>query len=156
MTDHDLDVAEPTLQQGLTEEVRALIADRLSSGSAVPATWLLHETMQRHNRVEGEDADLALLALRFLIQRTVREVLRDKKKDESELKPQSELFAGYTRVQRSYLVERDGEQTVVRVEDLSDDEWQTKVGDLRAMSVGCMTHAKELEDFFRARGRIVA
>lgn len=156
MTDTEMESSDTTLQQQLTSEVVSLVTDRMNGGDSVPSLWLVHELMQRHDRVEGEDADLALLGLRTLFQRTVREVLRKTKAEETATEvSQSELFGGsYTRVQRRYLVNRNGDQVVVRVEALTEEEWRTKCRELRAMGEGCFTHAKELEDFFAGRAQV--
>lgn len=144
-------------QQDLMHEVEAVIVERNDAGLAAPMTWVVHEVLGRHQRIEGEDKDLALLSMREHIHRTVHAVLRSRKSAECETEPaQGDLFPGYSRLQRSYTILRAGEQVVVRLETMDDQEIRNKASELRVMAAGAMRHADELEDYAASRQRAVA
>jgi hypothetical protein len=138
-------------QQELMREVETVITERLADGKPTPMTWLVTEVLNRHQDIAGADVPFFQLCGYEHVRDTVREVFRLRKGNEAESEAQADLFPGYTHVQRSYTISRDGEQMVVRLEQMTADEIRSKASELRGFAMGAMAHARELDEYLKER-----
>lgn len=145
-------------QADLDREVSEVIDELLFDGSPASVAWVVQGVMGRHKDITGQDENFARLCAYEHVRRTVLTELRNRKRadDESGQVEQGELFPGYVRVQKSYVISRDGEQMVVRLDLMTEAEVRAKVGELRRMAEGALDHARELEDYLAARFKAVA
>lgn len=79
------------------------------------------------------------------------EVNRSIKAMEKDGPDPQELLPGFERLQRRYSVERNGQQWLVPVAELTDEEIDAKIAEHRAMAAGHELHARELERFREER-----
>lgn len=145
-------------QSDLDREVREVMDELLVDGSPATVVWVVQGVMDRHRDISGQDENFARLCAYEHVRRTTLTEIRNRKQndEESQSVSQGELFPGYERVQKSYVISRDGEQMVVRLEQMTEAEGRTKIGELRSMASGALDHARELEDYFASRSRAVA
>lgn len=61
------------------------------------------------------------------------------------------VFPGFERLQRYYVVKRNGEEIGVAIEDLTDAELESKAAEYRSQADGCNRHANELDRYRRLR-----
>jgi hypothetical protein len=133
----------------LRTEVRAVIEEVLREGKPAEASWLTHNIVERHRSILGDDTDWYRACAYGHVRALVRlELGRYKASDDTERDEQL-VLPGFTYVQRAYLVRRDDEQMLVRIEQCTLDELWAKIADLRAMAAGCIDHARELERYIR-------
>lgn len=141
-------------QAELLAEVERLIEDALDAKRATKKSWLVQTVLAAYGSPEGEGAEFFTLCAYEHLQDTVRSVLsryRPKPDDES----QRQLpMPGYERLQRGYLVERDGESTITPVVMMTDAEVQAKAREYRSIGDGCHAHADELERYLEERGQV--
>lgn len=139
-------------QLELAAEIEALIDERMAQNGTVAMDWIVHETIERHPKIAGEDSEFYRLCGYSHVRFTAREVLRGRKSAEERNEPtQAELLPGMKHLQRSYVVERNGDAQVVRLEEMTFDELQEKEHALRAFAHGAIKHADELADYRKAR-----
>ena len=134
-------------QADLIAEVETLIVDEcLGKQRPVLKAWLRQEVIGRHARIEGEDADFAVLCVAEHVEDTVEQVARRYRPKPEKDKPDPQLtFAGYDYIQKVYMIERDGDSTLVPTELATSDELRAKAKELRQMGAGCYAHADELD-----------
>jgi hypothetical protein len=139
-------------QQDLINEVDAVVRERTANGESAAMSWIVHAVVGAHPNIAGSDSEWYSLCAYEHIRDTVREVLRGRKADEGSPEPsQADLFPGLARVQLSYTINRDGEQTVVPLEKMTDAEIIAKENELMAMATGALAHARELKAYREAR-----
>jgi hypothetical protein len=139
-------------ERQLKDQIEAIIEDRQMSGDPVPMSWVITATI---NKLGDPLANpfhqlTAAIGVHYL----VRKVLQYRKKQETGAEPEQEdLFPGYTRLQRSYTIERNGEQVLVHLEHMTLEEGKTKAKELRSFAAGAMRHADEMDDYFSTRSQ---
>lgn len=130
-------------QSELDAEVRGLIEERLEKGLDTPQGWLVQEIVGRYPDVDGDDVDMYLLCAGSHVATTVRRVLRpytaEGEGDEQITLP------GFKRLQKGYMVDRDGDRVLVKTQNLTLAELRVKVKEYRQLGKGCYEHAAELE-----------
>lgn len=130
-------------QSELDAEVRGLIEKRLEAGLDTPQGWLVHEIVGRYPDIDGDDVDMYLLCAMGHVTTTVRKVLRPyTAEDES---AEQVTLPGFARVQRGYMVERDGDRVLVKTQNLTPSELRAKAKEYRQIGQGCAEHADELD-----------
>lgn len=139
-------------QSDLIAEVQALIEARLAAGQDTPQPWAIEAILMAHPGIEGADAPLYRLCAREHIGVTVRQVLRRLRPDTEDVPPEQLPLPGFKHLQQGYLIERNSVSTVVKTEDLTDEEIERKAAEYDQMAVGCREHAEELRRYARTRG----
>jgi hypothetical protein len=139
------------MKQGdLLDEVQAIVDAGIAANRTVPATWLTNEVIESHPDIKGRDVDWYRLCAYEHVRDTVRKVLRQYKGLPDET-PRQIILPGCERLQRAYLVEREGEQTVVPIDQLTEGEITTKIREYERMAAGCIEHAEELRRYQQQR-----
>jgi len=114
----------------------------------IPALWIANSVMSDHGLIAEADPDGFHHTCSF---RTVREYTRrvvSRYDGSPTATPDPQIvLPGFERLQTHYLIDRDGEQTMVRVDRLSSAERRAKAAELRAMGAGCYQHAEELDRY---------
>jgi len=136
-------------QGDLEREVALIVEARIDARQPTSAPWLVQEIIAAHPAIEGEDP-LYLLCAGAHVQDTVRAVVQRYRVREEDTDPQLAL-PGFERLQRAYLVEREGDRVVVPLVVLLPEEAETKARELERMGTGCFTHADELRRYMRSR-----
>lgn len=139
-------------------EVREMISEALAAGQQPEAQRLVHGLLERHNKIEGEDKDFHTLAAYHFGQRIVKLALRRGRAtpegDDDEPRPFGQMvLPGYEYLQEAYLVARDGLQRLVAVQDMTDEELDSKAEEHRRLSKGNEQHAEELIRYKAERKR---
>lgn len=134
----------------LVNEITTLIEARIGGGEPVAATWVTQEIVGLHPDVRGEDAPWYRSRAYDDVRAAVRHVVRSYK-PAVEGTDEQLLLPGFERLQKAYLVSRDGDQIVVPTNQLTDEEVDAKVGELRRMAEGCHLHADELIRYRKTR-----
>ena len=117
------------------------------NGRTLHKQWLIAALMADHDQIQGEDRDFAVCCARFTIEQRVDRYFRTTKQSEMEEPSDQLVLPGYERLQRRYICDRNGEQVIVRVHDLTDEEIDLKAAQHRQMGEGHRKHANELERF---------
>lgn len=120
-------------------------ADELVTNGQLPKVWLVQAVMKNHAQIVGKDADMAICCMNDTVSRRVNKYFSTIKASEEE-KPQMPL-PGFERLQRRYVINRNEEQTIVSVYDMTDAELEGKAKEMDSMAEGCYAHADELRRF---------
>lgn len=138
----------------LEREVRAIIRERIDKGQSTAADWLAEAVVSRHARISGDDKEwyqvCAYAHIRSIVRRCVN---RYKQSPSLENDPQMKL-EGFEHLQKAYLVERKNKQVIVPIHNLTTDEIDCKIDELRRMGTGCFAHADELSHYKKDRRAI--
>jgi len=137
-------------QSELLAEVERLIEEAIAEERATDTRWLVQRVLASHADPEGPDADLYLLCAHEHVTTTVRTALRRyrPKPNEEETKDQW-VLPGFERLQKAYLVERDGKSWVVPIVKMTRAEKEAKAAEYRRIGAGCYEHADELERYLQ-------
>ena len=138
-----------TKQADVDREVRKVVEHAVSNGRAAPARWIAHEVAQRHSLPQFPGREWHEYFHYEGLRAAVRRVLREFK-PEPDSDPQTTL-PGFELVRLAYAVRRDDDIIVVPTDDLEDEEVESKIAELDAMSLGCAAHADELRRYLRER-----
>ncbi len=130
----------------IQKEVSAIVEAKIDAREVVRSTWLIHEVIGRHQLPECNESAWFFCCAREALAKVVRDVVQSYKPSKDDPDPQM-VFPGFERLQRGYLVTRDGEQAVVCTLDLTDVEIDAKAADLQRMGIGCFRHRDELLRF---------
>jgi len=136
-------------------EVREVVAEMQARGDG-QKPWMVKELCDRHDDIEGPDRDWHRICAYDAMDAAVREVVgagKQKRAGRGDGPQQPDLpgLPGWTRLQRSYFVPRDGQSALVDIWDLTDDEIEAKACEHDAQSVGHTEHASQLRQFARER-----
>ena len=135
------------LMREITENIDNLIDQK----EIVNPDWVTQSFMAAHADLHGTDSECAIFNMRANVRSEVRRHLNKfKLGPEGDTDPQL-LLPGFTRMQRVYLVNREGQQVGVPVEHLTREEIQAKCAELLAMSDGCLEHVRELRRYLADR-----
>ena len=138
-------------QKQLEEEIGTVIERAIDAKEVVPAMWLAQSVLKEWDRPDCADSDRWELCGYSHVRATVRRVI-GKYTDATDLRSEPQLtLEGFDRVQKVYLVKRDGEQCMVPTDQLTADEIGTKISELDTMAEGCKLHADELRRYLDSR-----
>ena len=141
-------MVDPIKESRLTSEVSAIVEDAIEAGRVAPASWLTQEVVSSWDSLaesQGHGGHYILCAYEH-VRAVVRKVVQRYKTTEDETDLQL-LLPGNERLQKAYLINRDSEQSVVPIDQMSASEIDAKATELRAMAAGCLKHAEELERY---------
>ena len=134
-------------EKELIAEVAERVESGLEEGRPVQAASLANAVISRHERIEGRDKDFYLTCAWSHVRVVVRQVLR-RYKGEPEVEPDRQIvMPGFKRLQRGYLLERDKESVLVRIDQLTHAELDEKAEEYERMGEGCRLHALELRRY---------
>jgi hypothetical protein len=68
--------------------------------------------------------------------------------------PEQLRFEDFDYLQKAYLIEREGEQTIVPLKNCTCTELTEKIAELRRMGDGCYKHADEIHRFMESSGAL--
>ena len=137
----------------LSREVESVVVERTSTGETAPMTWIVKEIIDRHGSIAGDDLWFYRLCAYEHVRKVVRDYMRNERTREQEPENDRQMvLSGYKRAQLRYPIERDGEQTIVRLEDMTADEVREKAMYLKAIAIGANAHAEELLHYLSKRG----
>jgi hypothetical protein len=134
----------------LIKEITAVIEARLAAGDAAAATWVTQEVVAQHSQPEHTDSAWFELCAYEAVRAAVRTVLR-RFQPPAEVADEQIVLPGFERLQKAYLVERESEQQIVRIDQLTSDELDAKADELERIGEGCYQHAKELRRYKKER-----
>jgi len=139
----------------ITAEVRKLIADKTAAGEQTKVPWLTQEVLDRHSDIEGEDAPFYLICARAHIKDIVRACIA--KYDTKEATNDKQLvLAGFEHLQIAYTVDRQGEVTLVPVDQLTNAELLARAEEYDGMAKSCRAHAREIRKYVEVRAAMEA
>lgn len=135
-------------RQDLQQEIKDAVVADLNNGNTVVWKWLVHAVLKRHPLpvMSGDDREFNALCRYEAVSETVRDVLRQYKKEEedpSSISGQGNL-PGFTHLKLAYPVERDGVALIVPIQSMTSAEIRDRANQYYAMLVGCSNHADEL------------
>jgi len=131
----------------LLSEIYEVIERYLSAQGDAPADWVTQDIVNRHNRIEGPDADFCLERTYDNIRDEVRRAIRRYDiSAEGEADPQLTM-EGFERLQKVYSVMRNGQSVAVRVELMSDAELEAKEIELERFAAGSIEHRNEIRRY---------
>lgn len=147
-------------QKKLTEEVRQIVKDMLTSKEVIPVKWLVQSFIKEWEPPKGKDEDYWRLCGYEHVGATFRRVSNrytlgkgEELEDENESQGDFSdiILEGFERVQKAYFLKRDNERCLVPTELLTRKEAEAKVEELEQMAAGCKLHAEELQRYIRQR-----
>lgn len=101
--------------------------------------------------VEGEAADVALVALHDSVWNTVSSRMNSDKKQESKDADPQMVMEGFARLQKAYVCTVENEQVYVLTEEMTDEQLQEKAEEHRRFGRGNYQHAEEIERYIEER-----
>ncbi|WP_321941678.1 hypothetical protein [Paraburkholderia tropica] len=142
----------------LTHEISRVIVELDTRHQRKHPDWITETIMSSHAPPVCDDADVYLFNTRANVRDAVGAHLR-RAKLKTDVTPDAQLvLEGFERLQKEYLIDDDGAQVSVPIEELSDGQLMEKYHELRAMGDGCYLHADEILRYIDARnaGRAAA
>lgn len=136
-------------EQSITTEIRKFIADKISNNEAIVIPWLITEILDRKNDIGGNDLPFYLTCTRKAVSEIVRKCVG--KYDTTPANDAQIVLPGFDHLQVAYPVERNGQQILVPVNQLSDDELEQRAKEYDTMARSCRLHAREIRDYLKAR-----
>lgn len=140
----------------LTTEIREIL-DQAMRGLPTSASFIALEIVERHPFPagwEGADRDFAKLCVHGHVRNEVHNVLRAMRNQQDEGAGSEQLvMEGFSRLQRVYIIEHDGDYKCCAIDALSDNQLLAKAEEYDAMAHGCAEHANEIRRYVAARGR---
>ena len=143
-------------QPNIDHEANVAVRAALENGGVARPTWIVHAIVNTHQSIDGADTDWYRVCAYGQVRAAVRKVLQRYKLVPDDPVDSNLVLPGFERVQRAYLVSRDGEQVAVDTRQMTHGEVSSKIDELRKMSVGCALHADELERFENDRQRLAS
>lgn len=137
----------------LTAEINALLDQLADEGREWRAAWIAKHICDGHatGLGNGEDADFWLHCGYSDCRREVTRCINRRAGDRPETDTGQLTLPGYDHLHAYYVVERDGEDVGVPVQDMTPPELEAKVRHYRKMGAACFAHADEIERFMESR-----
>ena len=140
----------------LTQEIQAVIDNAMKCGKPTPAAWVAHEVIMGKAPAEGEDAPFwTFTGSRHVRDKVHKNIARRKRGEDVGMDLQDEL-PGFEGLPKTYIIRRDGEETIVPIGKCTDHELRTKAAYYRSMGAGCFDHADALDRYVDRREAEVA
>lgn len=135
----------------VTSEIRRLVQERVGAGIVIRVDWFTQEILSMKSDFEGEDADFYVACAVDFIKDTVARTVGAYAPKAATATDRQIVMDGFDHMQKAYTVMRDGEQVLVPVQHLTDDEIEARAAEYEAMAKACIAHAKELRAYGRMR-----
>jgi hypothetical protein len=138
----------------IKNRIKQLVGERTET----PVDWIVHQIITEHPLAEWSDSDFYECCAYTAVRGYTRAVYRDMRQGDiaAEAEDRQLVFPGFERLQRRYIIERDGDMVAVALEAMTDAEIAAKVSELRRDAQGCLRHADELERFKHDRPGMAA
>jgi hypothetical protein len=138
----------------ITSEVRKFIANKIASKETVVIDWLTNDIVSSKDEIEGSD----LPFYRVCAFKHVRDIVKScvGKYDRKPSTDSQIVLPGFEHLQVAYTVSRDGENVLVPVDLISDEELAMRAAEYDGMAQGCLAHALEIREYIKARVTMVA
>jgi hypothetical protein len=128
----------------LTAEISRIFLELEAAKQPKHPAWITQQVMQNHPVPEGGQADFYLFAASGYVKETVTAMIRRVKVQDAATPDAQYVLEGFGRLQKEYVVERDGDPVGVPIEKMTDDELMEKYHEIRAIGDGCYLHCEEI------------
>ena len=132
--------------------ISSLVAEKIDAGQVVNQDWTVTEILNSYDDIEGGDKDFYIVAARHWVNGEVKSVIG--KYDPTPEKDGDQLVLdGFEYLQKAYPILRGALRQLVPVDQITDDEWDTKAFEYEKMGDGCYAHAAEIRMYKNSRQR---
>lgn len=139
-------------QSGLRRLVDETIDAILLLGQPITKTWAVHAVRKHMQRPTGDSAWYWLECEALAVDALVAAAIRARRDIEAGAEaPEQIVMPGYERLQKFYSVMREGEQTLVPIDQLSELEVESKKAEFQRNIRGLSIHLDEFADYHRKR-----
>jgi hypothetical protein len=115
--------------------------------------WITQAVCDLHKDVHGADAIFWTVTGRAEIRERVRSAI-NRFKLKATVEPDRQIvLEGFERLQTHYLVQEDGEQVAIPIEEMTDKQWDWKEREFALMSQGISQHLAEIRRYRAGRRR---
>lgn len=136
-------------EASVTDEIHALIDEKIAAGIAVRADWVASGILEIKNKISGEDEPFYRVCAYRDIVRIAKRVIG--KYEPTDTTPEQLVLPGFKHLCKAYPMARDGEVVLVPVDQCSTAELLARAGQLDEMAAGCVAHAEEIRAYVAAR-----
>lgn len=133
----------------ITEEIHALIDEKIATGVAVRADWVAAGILEMKNRISGEDEPFYRVCAYRDIVRIAKRVIG--KFETTDTTPEQLVLPGFKHLCKAYPMNRDGDVVLVPVDRCDVAELLARADQLDDMAAGCRAHANEIRTYVLAR-----
>lgn len=141
-------------EHSVTDEIHALIDEKISSGVAVRADWVAAGILEIKNKIQGEDEPFYRVCAYRDIVRIAKRVIG--KFEVTDTTPEQLVLPGFKHLCKAYPMNRDGDVVLVPVTQCTDAELLARAEQLDDMAKGCRAHAREIRSYIVARDISIA
>lgn len=132
----------------LGKTVSVTVNEILAADEDVTKEMVINAIIAKHPRPVGEDSDYWIGVEYMAVDALVRNFLHKRKcKEDKGETSESETLPGFEYLQQSYSVVRGGEQRIVKLQRLTDDELLAKEQHLETCAISNQGHAREIRKF---------
>ena len=115
--------------------------------SPVTVDWVVHDIVSRV--LTGDERDYVVTCVYGHVRDRVRRCVRAREKYSEQHEGDAPLLDGFGCIQKSYVVKRNGVQTVVPVDQCKVSELLIKIAELRSAGDGYHKHADQLQRYVK-------
>lgn len=144
----NLSEIRPIIKTDVDEAVNNLLSSNVRPISKSVVTEAI---VKKWFDIEGEPGDRWLCAAHDSIQRAVGQAMNSEKAAEETSEDSQLVMEGFERLQKRYVIEREGERQYVLTTELSDEELAEKAEEHRRLGRGNFQHADEIERYIEER-----
>jgi hypothetical protein len=127
----------------VAREVRRTIEQIIEADTPMSGDWIANLIMRRHPR--NQATDWYYVCTQTCVRNEVHKQLKTFK-ESPEIDEQA-VLPGMERLQKAYLIDRNGQMMLVPINATTKIERIAKAAQYRAMGDGCYAHADELERY---------
>lgn len=108
---------------------------------------LVRSVVDEHLDLAGQDSEFARRCVEWTIEQHVRKFFNLFKAKPVDTERPLPGMEGFKRLQKAYLLPREGEQKIVLLHAMTEEEMTEQSKMYRTMGAGCYEHADELDRF---------
>lgn len=119
----------------------------------VSVPWAVQELINSRGEIVGDGTDFFLLCAREHCNRVVKKVVElfNMQTEEHDERAEQMTLDGFEHLRIAYSVERDGERTLVPINQCTAAELLHRAAEFRRQSKGLEAHAREIERYVASR-----
>lgn len=136
-------------ETSVTDEIHALIDEKIAAGVAVRADWVAAGILEIKNKISGDDEPFYRVCAYRDIVRIAKRVIG--KFEVTDTTPEQLILPGFTHLCKAYPMEREDEVVLVPVDQCTTAELLARADQLDDMAAGCRAHAKEIRAYVMAK-----
>ena len=136
-------------------EIKSKLNEIAVGALRVPKVWVVNGVIHDHPDVQGSDAGFAKYCMWHSVAEQVNKIVNEDKEEPIQEMLAFEDVPEYSKLQKVYVVRKDGESILVSLHDMTESEIDGKITELRSMSSGLLEHAIQLEDYKEYRSGIM-